>query len=265
MRVYDCCIMNAELDLLEARMEILKDVVDFFVVVEADKSFSGHPKPLWYSVYKKRFERFHEQIIYIPVRDMPLDVPSRWHREAHQREAILRGLLGAEPGDLIIVGDVDEIPKPEAIAWASQFDRTAFSLKTYYYNLVSVSQQYLVGTTTMKWGANSTPNTLRDQRSQWPLYPEGSWHFSFFGGVDFIQHKIRSFSHSEYDTYEWLNETRIENCIANGIDPFQRSEYPLVYEPLNNTLPAYIIDNLEKYTSWLPEHLRQSFASTAPT
>lgn len=253
MNIYDCCILNAELDLLEARMEILKDTVDFFVVAEADRTFSGHPKPLWYTLFKKRFERFHDRIIYIPVRDLPLDVPSRWHREAYQREALLRGLLGACPGDLILVSDVDEIPKPEAIAWAAQFDHAAFALKTYYYNLVSVSQQYLVGTCAMKWGHSGlSPNQLRDQRHQWPLYPEGAWHFSFMGDVAFIQHKIRCFSHSEYDTEEWLNEKRIENCIAHGIDPFERAEFPLVYEPLNDTLPAYLLNNLEKYASWLP-------------
>ncbi len=265
MRIYDCCIMSHELDLLEARFNILQDAVDYFVVVESNTTFSGNPKPQWLPLHQRRFHEFMSRIIYVSMKNMPMLVPNRWHREAAQRDAVARGLKLAEPGDLVLVSDVDEIPKPEYVAWAATQQYSAASLKTYYYNLESVSVQYLVGTTSMKWDTTLSPNELRHRRHEWPLYKDGAWHFSFFGGIDAIQHKIRTFSHAEYDTDQWLDGKRIERNIQSGIDPFERAEYPIRHEPLNDSLPAYLLNNLEKYPSWLPEKSALSSVTTAPT
>ena len=40
--IYDCFIFNNEIDLLELRLSILDDVVDKFVIIEGDKTFSGN-------------------------------------------------------------------------------------------------------------------------------------------------------------------------------------------------------------------------------
>lgn len=262
MRVYDCFIFNNELDLLEARLNILKDSVDFFVLVESNTTFSGNMKPMWYSISQRRFHGF--PIIPVVVRDMP-NTENRWEREAWQRDAIMRGLLGAEPGDLILVSDADEIPKPEAIAWAAQYEKAAFSLKTYYYNLCSVSQQFLIGTCSMKWGTGLTPNQLRNERGQWPRYEHGAWHFSFFGGMDMMETKIHSFSHAEFDDPYWTDPKRLERVVNMMQDPFEREQFPLQFEELNPSLPAYILDHLERYPSWLPDQYLRSSASTAQT
>ena len=45
--VYDCFIVYNELDLCEIRFNVLKDVVDKFVVVEGTLTHTDKPKPLY--------------------------------------------------------------------------------------------------------------------------------------------------------------------------------------------------------------------------
>jgi len=40
-RIYDTFIFSNELDLLEIRLHVLGDVVDYFVLVESTRTFSG--------------------------------------------------------------------------------------------------------------------------------------------------------------------------------------------------------------------------------
>ena len=54
-RVFDTMIFNDELDMLEIRMQELKDVVDFFVIVESRVTHSNKPKPLVFEQNKARF------------------------------------------------------------------------------------------------------------------------------------------------------------------------------------------------------------------
>ena len=46
--LYDCFTFFNELDLLEIRFHEMSAIVDKFVVVEAAKTFSGQPKPLYF-------------------------------------------------------------------------------------------------------------------------------------------------------------------------------------------------------------------------
>ena len=41
MKIYDCFIFNDELDLLELRLKFLEDTVDYFVLVESERTLSG--------------------------------------------------------------------------------------------------------------------------------------------------------------------------------------------------------------------------------
>lgn len=55
--VYDCTQINNELDMLEIRLNILDPYVDFFVISEAEETFQGNPKPLYYLENKERFAK----------------------------------------------------------------------------------------------------------------------------------------------------------------------------------------------------------------
>ena len=59
MRIFDSFIFFNELDLLEMRLNILNDVVDYFVLTESPWTVSGNSKPLYYQENKDRFEKLN--------------------------------------------------------------------------------------------------------------------------------------------------------------------------------------------------------------
>ena len=50
MKIFDVFTFYNELDLLELRMNILGNSVDYFVINEANITFTGKPKPLYLSL-----------------------------------------------------------------------------------------------------------------------------------------------------------------------------------------------------------------------
>ena len=101
-KIYDAFTFQNELDLLELRLEELSDVVDYFVLVEATKTFRNNDKPLFFHKNKTRYTKFLDKIIHVIVDDMPGgDDP--WSREYHQRNCITRGLTNLKEEDLVII------------------------------------------------------------------------------------------------------------------------------------------------------------------
>ena len=126
-RVYDCFQFYNEFDVLEIRLAELDPLVDHFVLVEATHTHTGKPKPLHFTENRKRYERYAHKIIHVVIDDLPLDDPSHFARDIHQREAILRGLGGAQPDDRILFSDCDEIPKPHLLRKALGVSRPVAS------------------------------------------------------------------------------------------------------------------------------------------
>jgi len=142
--IYDCFTFYNELDLLHVRLHELYDVVDCFVLVEANQTFQGNPKRLYFQEEKKAFAQYADKIVHVVV-DFPasdltaqLSTPARngnWARQYYQRDQIARGLTQALPDDLIIVSDIDEIISAqklrEAIAERRPRDLTIFEMPIY--------------------------------------------------------------------------------------------------------------------------------------
>lgn len=121
--IYDCFLYYDEDMLLDIRLHTLANVVDKFVIVESKFTFTGRPKPLNFNIEK--FKAFADKIIYVVNDTEPTKLPGTkyspdyevdpWEVEANHRNSIMQGLVDAKPDDIIIVSDVDEIFKPEAI------------------------------------------------------------------------------------------------------------------------------------------------------
>ena len=109
MKIFDCIIYLDEDLLLELRFNILNNFVDYFVIVESNKTWQNNLKKFNFNI--KNFTKFAHKIIYIKVEDMPGGA-NPWLRENFQRNCILRGLETAKDDDLIIISDADEIPNP---------------------------------------------------------------------------------------------------------------------------------------------------------
>ena len=67
--IYDCFSYWDEDLLLELRLNILDKIVDHFVIVEGDKTWQNNPKELKFDI--RKFQKFRNKIIYIPVTDLP--------------------------------------------------------------------------------------------------------------------------------------------------------------------------------------------------
>ncbi len=254
--IVDAFIFNNEFKQLEIRLHELEGTVDCHVLVESNLTFSGHPKPLWFALSRLRYKHFLDRIIHVTVKDMPAG-PDRWQRERWQRNAILRGLHTVKADDLILISDADEIPMPWGIRKAQEVEMpTAFGMKTYYYHLCGRSQQSLTGTVAARARDLGQPHNLRDQAQRGPwqgMYlQDACWHYSFMGGAEQIEQKIHSFAHGELDTDYFTNPLGIERRIAGLQDPFERQQFPIVYEALNGQHPQYVQQNLDKFADWLP-------------
>ena len=105
-KIYDCFTYFNEDLLLSLRLHTLDRVVDRFVVAESTHTFRGKPKPIHFD--PARFPEFRDRITHVVVDDMPTHLGDAWANEAHQRNALLRGLTDAASDDCIMISDVDE-------------------------------------------------------------------------------------------------------------------------------------------------------------
>ena len=270
MLTFDAFSFFSELDLLEIRLHELCSTVDYFVLVEANRTHTGNPKRLYYQDNKKRFAEFEDQIVHVVVDTMPIspdDIQAclsskdrewiesgyqkedNWVRERYQRNMIMEGLKYANPEDMIIIGDADEIVRASTVEWAkNNIQNGSIAVEqimySYYLNVRSVSIPW--------WGSKiiqkkniSTPSEDRFHT----LHPQsafnGGWHFNFLGDVDAIRYKIRSYAHQEHNTLD--NLFKVDERLANLQDVLGRQDkYEVV--PLSDTFPQYVLDNQDRFS-----------------
>ena len=95
MKIYDCFQFFNEENILDLRLNILDEFVNFFVIVESTTDHQGNIKKLNFD--KSKFKKFQNKIIYVVVEDT-LDTIKKPHLgqnslvERHQRNSITRGL-----------------------------------------------------------------------------------------------------------------------------------------------------------------------------
>jgi beta-1,4-mannosyl-glycoprotein beta-1,4-N-acetylglucosaminyltransferase len=250
-----------ELDMLELRLNMLSDVVDYFVVCEAAETHSGQPKPYNFADHQDRFDRWLHQIIYVQVdnltkRDGTADRNS-WERERYHRFCIADGLTEVRPNDFVIVGDCDEIANPRAVQWcqANCTDGAILELDMYYYSLNHrVRQGWGIGM--MPWHLYHDPNNIRTGAGRtFPHINEGGWHFSYFGGPQQIAQKVDAFMHHA-DVAAALprDAAYISSKIQAGADLYGR-DLQIDRVPLSPSLPSYVLDNIDHYRAlgWVAE------------
>lgn len=218
-RVFDCFMFSDELLLLEFRLRLLDPVVDRFVIVEADRTFQGSPKPLHFLDNRTSFEGWEHKITHVVVRDLPA-TDARWERERHQRRAILRGLAEAGKDDIVIVSDVDEMPDPDAV-------RRLHTLQLHPH--VALDMQFLnycvdlEGRT--RWRRAKVclmrdlvdPEALRNARPPEPVMEHAGWHLSWLLPEQVAIPKLESYSHTEHNRPHLKSPRHIRRCRELGV------------------------------------------------
>ena len=106
MKIFDCFSYWDEDLLLDVRLNVMNNFVDYFVIVEGNKTWQNNSKKLKFDLNK--FKKFKDKIIYVSVEDMP-DGDNPYERENFQRNCISRGIKKAEDDDLIIIDDINPV------------------------------------------------------------------------------------------------------------------------------------------------------------
>ena len=118
-RVVDCFLFYNEVDILEYRLSVLWDLVDFFIVSESTRSFVGNEKP--FHSEDPRFDKYREKMLVLKIDTFPFPLPDvsrneQWCNENYQRDYLMRGVQdllvqnSIDENDVLLINDVDEIP-----------------------------------------------------------------------------------------------------------------------------------------------------------
>ena len=266
MKIVDCFTFYNELDLLTYRLNVLFDVVDHFVLVEATHTHTGHAKSLYYNENKHLFEKFHSKIIHVIVNNLPHKYPNincdkeeHWVNERFQRDRIDDGIsqLGLDGRDYITITDLDEIPDPRILTIIKQnnadFDIYALEMELYYYNLnCRVLGELWTYPKIVSYKAYIELNEPCSRLRFWNcgVVRSAGWHLSYFGDATHIQNKIQNFSHQEFNSSQFTDIDKINERISAGTDLYDR-ENPIVHIHIcdNTYLPLRYDEFLTRYYS----------------
>ena len=295
MKFFDCFMYCDEDIVLDLRLNYLNNFIDKFIIVESKFTHSGKTKKLNFKM--ENFKKFEKKIIYLVLDHEPKNIQqisetddeetknskyilNGMRRDFYQRNYILNGIKEATDEDLILISDLDEIPKLEDI----NFDKIKekfifFRQKMYYYkfNLCSKSIKW-TGTRGCKKKYLKSPQWLRNIKDKsYPIWrfdiffsnnkyfniktiQDGGWHFSYLKTPEAIESKLKSYAHHrEYELND-LGIKKIQEKIKN-----KESIYNLKTDMKNlkfgegqkldiselKELPNYLQDNVDKYQKWL--------------
>lgn len=278
MKIFDTFTFYNELDLLELRMNILGDTVDYFVINEANITFTGKPKPLYFQENRERFKKWEDKIIHhvtvddnetlekywegVPYhRSMREDniykLPLAYQRACFHKDSAIYALLDvAEDDDIILTSDADEIANPKTLQSLSQWfiPDLHFVLigPVYYYYLNLMCEKEWMGSRvcTMKMLKSMSVDKLRQSHTESMRVMNSSWHWSFFGDADTVRAKMDAYEHQENNLQQFRDS--MEERIEKGIDPFGRDYlYKPKTVPIDESFPDYIVNNQDKLAKFI--------------
>ncbi|KAK4609871.1 hypothetical protein CLAFUR0_14455 [Fulvia fulva] len=142
-KVYDLIAFTSSLDWLEIRLNTLAAHVDYFVIAESsitNVSAGG----LALSQNWDRFRAFHDKIMYRAVDISPARVDATDYMNNLQHAVFTEVLASSvstdkkpNPGDVLIVGDMHELPRPGTISILRHCDppsRTTLASQSFLYS-----------------------------------------------------------------------------------------------------------------------------------
>jgi beta-1,4-mannosyl-glycoprotein beta-1,4-N-acetylglucosaminyltransferase len=261
-KIYDLFMINTELDWLEIRLNELKGEVDYFVILESATTFTSNSKPLYLQQHWENFTAFHHKIIYRVLNDTGLSSSIAWDHEDLQRNAMfdqvfptLSGEQEPDLGDVILVSDIDEIPRRSTLQVLRNCKyprRLTLRSRFYYYSFQWLHRgaEWAHPQATIYEGDKTIrPANLRngdggniiktqlDKANLW----NAAWHCSScFATVEEMVTKITSFSHVGWNQPQFRNAAEIVQRVRNGLDLFDRKGENYDRVESNDDIPEYI-------------------------
>ncbi|KAF8938980.1 glycosyl transferase family 17 protein [Dissophora ornata] len=271
-QVYDAVIFSVELDMLEIRIQELWDVVDKFVIVESNATFTGLPKDAVFWDNRDRFSFAESKIVYKLLPLYPLGPEeSAWINEGRMRDGMTDFLTeaGVQAGDLVTSLDADELVSQHTIELLKSCHGVPESihvqLKNYLYSF--------------EFPVNDGGNYQASVHKWWPGYSryvhhlqadvlltDAGWHCSFcFRTIEEFQFKMQAYSHSDRVRYNYLMDLEwIQHAICEGKDLFGMLPEAYSFQELFSRigaipksifavgLPKWVLANRQRFKFLLP-------------
>jgi len=292
--IYDCFLYYDEDMLLELRLNTLYEHVDKFVIVESLYTFTGKRREKL-NFDSEKFARFRDKIIYV-VNDAVPKIYSHtfqsnssivkagesdpWENETIARNAIMQGLTEAQDSDIIIVSDVDEIPRPEALnAFSSSHLCTTLyqSFYNFKFNVQVLNEDgserlcRLPKMTTfrhLKGFFRGQPELLRNVKRKgtpirdcwwrWKLLKlrtrtveNAGWHFSWVMDDARISEKMATISHTEHNLPAFNNPDHIRRCVEQNVDIWNRSRKMVIRPMTKEYMPEWLVENQHRFMDYI--------------
>ena len=245
--IVDTFPLEYEREVLLIRLRELRGVVGKHVIIEAPETFSGNQRALFWPTIcdEPEFREFRRKIDY---RVIGFTATEPWMREQEMRDATLTwGRAACEkPSDLILLGDVDEIPTRQAVAEAAVMgsrSRKSWKLRlpTRYHQLrlnlraagspghlwefrQPVIAPFRVMMTTTGVDIRAESGRLAEPQMS-PGEPLLGWHFSCQGSAEQVRRKLSAGAHTEW---AWLTEAHVARRISEREELCRRDKLIVV-------------------------------------
>ena len=283
MKIFDCFMFFDENVILDVRLNILNQFVDYFVIVESRYNHNGHEKNLNFDINK--YKNFKDKIIYIIHENVPKEIKrinnhdsdheknakyifNAAFRENDQRNSIINGLNKAGEDDIILISDVDEIPNLKNVRFQEIKEKLIFFKQEMFYYKFNLKLPNLnwIGTKSCKKKYLKTPQWLRNIKDRkYPFYrldtffsdnkysdikfvSDGGWHFTNIKTAEQIRYKLKSYLHHREFEVKPIPLDEINRLITD-----KKAIYDLKLDKRDqkigsgNKLEKYNIDKLPSY------------------
>ena len=295
MKIFDCFMYSDENMILDIRLNVLNKYVDQFIIVEAKYRHNGEIKNKRFDI--KNFQKFKNKIKYIYLDKEPEGLRkvdnkeknninknlmfNTYLRENYQRNMIVEGLTEANNNDIIIIGDLDEIPNLDQLDFKDKKNQIMlFRQKMFYYKLNLYYKELVwVGSRACSKKNLKSPQWLRNIKSKkYPMWRidtlfsqkkysnvrfinNGGWHFTNMKNPEEIFSKLNTFLHhvdfkasglTLLDIKKMVEEKKILYDHFADQRKADKWNSPVILDPINiSLLPDYIKNNKEKFKNWL--------------
>ena len=264
-KIYDCVTFFDENLLVNTRFEILKDVVDYFVVVESMYDHKGDKKKINFKLLNLKFKN---KVRHIVIKENFPNIKDRWETESFQREKIFLGLDDSQDNDLIMYSDSDEIPDPDLIKNLVLKKKYGIFLQKFFVYKINIFNKYETpweGTRVCKKKNLKSFTHIRKKircknttksffnfkyEKSIEIIQDGGWHFNNLYSAEIISRKLKTFQHTEFNDEKYSSIENIKKKITNLEDLFGRNQKYLKIE-INDEFPKYIRNNLGVFKDFI--------------
>ena len=251
--------------MFELRYNILKHVVDYFIIGESRFDHKGNEK----KINVIRNKEYDTNKVKHFILDKPFPKKNNpWQNQAIQREFLLKCTDIAEPEDYIFFSDPDEIPKPEILINFELNKKYGIFMQKFFnykFNLFNPYESPWEGTRVSKKKNLKSIDFMRqkiksknlkfsffrvDKEKNIEIFDNGGWHFNNIFSAEQISLKLKTFAHTEFDDKNFSSISNIKNKIKQKTDLFGRGH---IYKSvkIDNTYPNYLVKNFKKYKDWI--------------